>query len=369
VLFHGWVGVDLFFVLSGFLITRILVETREDPRYFRQFFIRRALRIFPLYYGVLAVLFLIVPWVLKLRHEYMSHSLRYLYLHQEWYWTYTVNVLQGLKPVASDRAWAGHFWTRAIEEQFYLFWPLVVWLVPPNRLSRVCVGLILSAFIGRLALGATGHVFFAYVMTPTRMDSLAAGALIAVLWRTSAGAAVVKRYYPVVGLGAGAVALAAHVESGTTISMTMVSVGLTANAVGAAALVAALVDANRWVGWLSSRPLRFLGRLSYGAYVYHLPIITLLSPIRERLHAAGSTSPVADLAMHAVWILIVFVATLIVAMLSYRVIEQPILALKERWAPSNAEARVVVPPGPILVASRLGPMSAATAEVSDVTQG
>jgi peptidoglycan/LPS O-acetylase OafA/YrhL len=181
VLFNGWVGVDLFFVLSGFLITRILCETRDEPGYFRRFYVRRSLRIFPIYYLFLAILFLVVPLILRLSHEEMSTSLRDLIDRQGWYWSYLVNVLQASNHAAIDRQWSAHFWSLAVEEQFYLFWPAVVLLVPRRQLATLCVAIVLFALAGRIWIASGTNPFTAFVSMPTRLDALAAGAFVAAL--------------------------------------------------------------------------------------------------------------------------------------------------------------------------------------------
>src|SRR6202050_676720 len=112
---YGTLGVDLFFVLSGFLITGILWDSKGDPRFFRNFYVRRTLRIFPLYYAVLAVLFLVLPQIPVLFPTALGESAK----HQAWVWSYLTNVY-----VALRERWAlpyvSHFWSLAVEEHFYL---------------------------------------------------------------------------------------------------------------------------------------------------------------------------------------------------------------------------------------------------------
>jgi peptidoglycan/LPS O-acetylase OafA/YrhL len=119
-------GVDLFFVLSGFLITGILLDTKDGPDYFRNFYARRFLRIFPLYYATLAATFLLIPAVR---------------LDAVWYWTYLINYR--FADVGWPRvAYLGHFWTLAVEEQFYLVWPALVFFVPRRVLPWLCVAAV-----------------------------------------------------------------------------------------------------------------------------------------------------------------------------------------------------------------------------------
>ena len=179
----GWCGVDLFFVLSGFLITGILYDSRENPRYFRNFYARRTLRIFPLYYAVLlsvaALLFL--AWLLVPRLWLAQPKLGELAAVQPWLWTYTTNiaVAKGI-PVPL----VAHFWSLAVEEQFYLVWPLVMFALPKRAMAPVALSLATAALFIRLGLTYAGWSDGAiYVLTPCRMDSLAAGALAAILMR------------------------------------------------------------------------------------------------------------------------------------------------------------------------------------------
>ncbi len=129
---YGTYGVELFFVLSGFLITGILYDAHNKPHYFRNFYMRRLLRIFPLYYGVLALVFFVAPLIPLLR----GPMLDYLADRQAWAWLYGVNVYIGM-----DGDWSfsylDHFWSLPVEEHFYLFWPLVVFLLA--RRPRVLI--------------------------------------------------------------------------------------------------------------------------------------------------------------------------------------------------------------------------------------
>src|SRR5690242_3161095 len=119
---YGVLGVDLFFVLSGFLITGLLLDAKGKPHYFRNFYARRTVRIFPLYYLVLFLLLVVLPAVIAVPPA-LAHARR----EQAWLWTYTSNFY-----IASKASWAlgyvSHFWSLAIEEHFYLLWPLVVFL-------------------------------------------------------------------------------------------------------------------------------------------------------------------------------------------------------------------------------------------------
>ena len=175
---YGSYGVELFFVLSGFLITGILYDTHNEPHYFRNFYMRRLLRIFPLYYGVLALVFFVAPLIPLLR----GPTLDYLVDRQAWAWLYAVNIY-----IAKHGEWSfsylDHFWSLAIEEHFYFFWPLVVFVLArrPRALIAVSLATALCAMLARLTGSLMGLSWWTtYTLTPFRLDGLALGAFLAV---------------------------------------------------------------------------------------------------------------------------------------------------------------------------------------------
>jgi peptidoglycan/LPS O-acetylase OafA/YrhL len=169
----GWVGVDLFFVLSGFLITGILVDTKNNERFFSAFYGRRLLRIFPLYYIMLMAYFWVGPFLsADLAQQYSS-----MREHQSWFWFYLSNWLFSS---ASETIPGLYFWSLAVEEQFYMVWPLLVWLTTTRSMFFLSLGLIGFSFGIRLILmlGFDYSAASVYYMTLTHMDGLAVGACI-----------------------------------------------------------------------------------------------------------------------------------------------------------------------------------------------
>lgn len=179
----GWVGVDLFFVLSGALITGILLDSAGNPHYFRHFYWKRVLRILPLYYLLLILSFYVLPHVpFKELARFSTADVDPLY-----YWLF----LSNFSIAALEGTPGAHHnimditWSLAIEEQFYLLWPLLVSRCTPRKLAWVSVGLILFSIVLRLVMQRMGFApYTIYAITPTRLDGLAAGALIAIGLRT-----------------------------------------------------------------------------------------------------------------------------------------------------------------------------------------
>ena len=161
----GQTGVTLFFVLSGFLITRILLATKKNKNYFKSFYIRRALRIFPLYYLYLISIFVIVPYF---THNYVSLKLHWTY------WIYLQNFAITFNWLHSEPT---HFWSLAVEEHFYFFWPLLIYFLNQRQLIRVIAVIIIVSLICRILLLNNGYEVFYF--TFTNMDALAIGSLIA----------------------------------------------------------------------------------------------------------------------------------------------------------------------------------------------
>ncbi len=175
----GQTGVDLFFVLSGFLITGILFDTRSSRRYLLNFYGRRTLRIFPLYYGSLVLFLIALPRLVDFRATGLPSV---------WFWTFSTNVAvtQGFDPGG-----LGHYWTLAIEEQFYLVWPLVVWTLGRTALIRLCLASLVVAAALRVLVES--HGISCFELTFCRIDTLLLGALIALLARSPQGLAVYAR--------------------------------------------------------------------------------------------------------------------------------------------------------------------------------
>ncbi len=192
--FQGWIGVTLFFVLSGFLITGILYDAKGQSHYFRNFYARRTLRIFPLYYGILGVeLLILLAIMLGSPHAWAHlHNPRKLWAAMPWLWTYTTNIGQSFFHV--DTVLQNHFWSLAVEEQFYLVWPALVFLLSGKEILRACAALIALAFATRLALVAAGDPTSAYGLTPCQFDALGLGAMVAILSRDASHFASLKRY-------------------------------------------------------------------------------------------------------------------------------------------------------------------------------
>lgn len=334
---YGIWGVDLFFVLSGFLITGILYDAKETPRYFRDFYVRRTLRIFPLYYGVLFLLFAVLPSATRLYPTGLAESAH----HQAWLWTYTTNIY-----LARASGWAlpyvSHFWSLAVEEHFYLIWPVVVRFASRRALLLICAAAAVFALGLRSALSFAGAGDVALVaLTPCRLDALCIGASLAIAVR-AVGLERVARVgrplllvFPALVLGASTW----HAAWGRLPEVVLPLRGtLVALSFGALLVAALVAPAKSWgTRLLLSRSMRYLGKYSYGLYVFHGVIAYALQERR----ALDQLSPAIGSHLAALVLLALFGAgvSLLVAVASYELFEKHFLRLKDRLAPSGGGAR------------------------------
>jgi peptidoglycan/LPS O-acetylase OafA/YrhL len=326
----GWIGVQLFFVLSGFLITGILLDERGQPRFFRDFYIRRIVRIFPLYYLVLFVRFAILPRFLPDTAVPVELAIGFWLYVSNW----TDLVTHGVNGF-------GHFWSLAVEEQFYLAWPLAVARLGARGLAWGCGALIALSGIARLVIYARGvNPQWLYMSTITRADALAFGALVAIAIREVRARAVLVRYHRQVGAAAAValVAIMAYAHGLSRYQTFVETAGYAILAILFAAGIARIVldDTRTRPRWAMNTVLRAAGKYSYAAYVFHPLIkVSFLYCARSWLVAHGT--------LELWWMDLGFVATCIalsfvMARLSYAVLEGPLLRLKERWAPRAARA-------------------------------
>jgi len=337
---YGSYGVELFFVLSGFLITGILYGTHNEPHYFRNFYMKRLLRIFPLYYGVLALFFFVAPLIPLLR----GPTLDYLVDRQAWAWLYAVNIY-----IAKHGEWSfsylDHFWSLAIEEHFYFFWPLVVFVLArrPRALIAVSLGTSLGAMLARLIGSLIGLSWWTtYTLTPFRLDGLALGAFLAVTARQPRGLERLVRALPLVmAVAGGLLALTfvwTRLVSREGLELVLpVRAALILILLGCL-LVWALIAPERSATsrFFCSRSMVFLGTYSYGLYVYHHFISYYLAINRTDLElAAWLGSHSAAVALQAT---LGASASLALAYLSYELFERRFLKLKRRFATAKESA-------------------------------
>lgn len=305
----GYMGVDIFFALSGFLITRILIAERGQPKAWRHFWIRRVLRIFPIYYLLTAIIWVTAPGP-----------------EMPWVATYTSNFyFLGDEP----RSYLAHTWSLAVEEHFYLVWPFVVLLAT----RRVAMALIIGVLIP-LAFAAAYWVIRNYTpvqsltvvghITPTRILTLSLGSLLAF------GEGFLSRHRLSTGLAALALIPAGYALGyfGFKLPMlrpltvlwllvggALMSTGIT--------LLCIQLDGAKALGWggFIARPLRAIGRVSYGLYLYHFPIMLAFAP---RMLAAQGPARYG-------WLALSIALSGMAALVSYRLIERPILLWAKRF--------------------------------------
>jgi len=337
---YGSYGVELFFVLSGFLITGILYDGANDPHYFRNFYMRRVLRVFPLYYGVLALVFFVAPLIASLR----GPALDYLVDRQAWAWLYAVNIY-----IAREGSWSfsylDHFWSLSVEEHFYLFWPLVVFALArrPRALIAVCLTTALCAVLARVAWSLMGlNWWTAYTLTPFRMDGLALGAFLAVMARQPKGLERLAQALPL-AVTAGGALLALSFLWTRLIPQEGLEMVLPVRAALVLLLLAcfvlwALIAPERSVTsrLLCSRFMGVLGTYSYGLYVYHHFISYYLTSNGTDVALAGWLgSHGAAVALQAT---LGASASFALAYLSYELFEKRVLRLK-RWFDTPGKRR------------------------------
>jgi peptidoglycan/LPS O-acetylase OafA/YrhL len=316
-------GVDLFFVLSGFLITGILFDAKADRHFFRNFYMRRALRIFPLYYGVLFVVVvflpLAAPWVAAL----YAQSSR----DQGWLWLYGTNFL-----LAWNESWLldgfSHFWSLAVEEHFYLVWPLVIFFLSRRAAMSACVVCIVVAVSCRTPLHWSGHYVAVEVLTLCRLDVLAIGAWIALAVRGPGGVRSLVPWARWVAAGSAVflVGLFGRDKGVGGLGHTLYPCFF-----GAVILLAITTAPAGPVGRFWNSPvLRFFGKYCYGWYVFQgllYPLLFLALPPEDLAVRFGS--PLLGRVLFILWGASLSLA---VALLSWHLYEKHFLKLKDLFA-------------------------------------
>jgi peptidoglycan/LPS O-acetylase OafA/YrhL len=317
----GWMGVDLFFVLSGFLITGILYDTAHAEHRVRNFYARRALRIFPLFYAVLFGLLLLTP-VLHM-HWRPEHLLYFFYLS---------NIDHLLAPdfqLPSRWVNLGHLWSLAVEEQFYLLWPFVVWRVK-NRttLLRIILGVLVAGPILRALLLATGmDALEMSRLLVARADSLLFGGGVALLARGPSPDRIPTGKILIISVSL--LAILSYLAHGPEASSVWIAtVGYTAIAMCCASLIFLAQEGSNWVTAFFDRPLlRFFGRYSYGLYLFHGLYFVYLRHLSGRIELLMHSGLLAQLLIAVFG----FLFSIAMAVLSYHFFEAPILTLKRRF--------------------------------------
>jgi peptidoglycan/LPS O-acetylase OafA/YrhL len=346
----GWAGVQLFFVLSGFLITGILVDTKRvlpGGKFFIKFYGRRLLRIFPLYYFYLLLVFLISLGLFNLGA--LSRKMELFWQHLPYALTFTYNFFYVVAKEPS--MFLSHFWTLSVEEQFYVIWPLLIFLTPERSYKKLFLGAIAFGLLFRVGFTiayevyqfpwvAQGAAHGLYPITLSHMDAFGMGALISQykLPRSTRQFAVLAVLLPIIGFAAQYLATGSFGPlHGLGYPYLMENAyqyiwgylllnyffGVTIDAVAREGLFRRV---------LTLKPLTYIGKISYGLYVYHLGTIFLI----YRLLGPEINLPL-PLAKFILMVL-EFVVVFIIASISYRYLEKPILNLKDKYFPIPKEA-------------------------------
>jgi peptidoglycan/LPS O-acetylase OafA/YrhL len=320
----GWIGVTLFFILSGFLITGILWDSFDQPHWWRNFYARRILRIFPLYYGSIALVLLAATFVGTFRQASVLIWIPLLFLQN------MPHLIDLVDHIASPLA-LFHFWSLAVEEQFYLIWPFVLFLQRRSR-SRAqifCLAVFFFACLFRLLIWklAPNPGRFAEFLV-SRSGELAAGGWLALAYRGPAWFRV-QQFAPVAAVAGLAGFLASGLLSGafeTTGRLQMVfglpCITVCFSAVLVLAMQPGIVQRCAEATWL-----RWLGGISYGIYVFHMLFLSVFVAINHKLFGERS-----QLVSNAGLLLIAAVGSISMAWLSFHFFETPFLRLKDRFA-------------------------------------
>lgn len=336
----GYLGVDIFFVLSGFLITRILLADRHKPKALKNFLIRRFLRIFPIYYLTIFVLLFVFPG------EYLLYSFFYL---SNYYFAFVYTDPELFKTPLS------HGWSLAVEEHYYLVWPLVVMWLPVAVSRRIALWVIiplaiLSAIVTILIANPELATELIYRGSHYRAMSLSIGAMFAYherwlrahparLWLIVA--AFVLPAFVIVPAGKFIPALETWYPLAKMLGFGVLSAGV----------VLAILAIDAWEGpvkWLfSNAPVRYIGRISYGLYLYHFPIFILGFGLREG-YPNEQTPTLTNAAL--AWAI-----TFAVASASFFLIERPLLKLKNRYRTTVPSPEPAAQPGASIVSTAQRP--------------
>lgn len=321
----GWAGVSLFFCISGFLITGILLGAKEQqlPIYLKRFFIRRALRIMPVYYGYLAVAF-ILRRILAGNNE---GALSYVFYFNNYY------------QAASEFKHSmllNHLWSLAVEEQFYLVWPFVVYLLSTSRIRQVCLIMVLAApFVRWSTVAWTGNIYWEYASLLANMDMLAMGALLATVdfkdaprlgmeWMATLFSGVIALAALIIRIGYANLGSPQSWIGSVESHFMTTAVGLCCMLL----LVSALSYSPCRI-FFSFRPLVWIGKISYGIYLFHILVFTVLDycgtaflGIQKQIQAP-----------YVVLVILKIASVVGLAALSHKYFENKILVLKEKLAP------------------------------------
>ena len=352
----GWAGVDLFFVVSGFLIAGILIDSRSDPDYFRNFYARRILRIFPLFYLLVGGMMLAFP---AAGHEAFVREAG----SPLWYLFQLGNVPESL--LGRDPPyWLAPVWSLAIEEQFYLTFPLLIRYCEPARLGRwlaVIAGIALATRLVTTAL-IPDRERIQYLFTVCRLDTIAIGCLLAVFVRSEryqVWRARLPRVLVPVAVAAAAILFVTQLDRTTWFGRTF---GYDVVALGFVSVVLLVLEYRDQPATAALRfvPLRYLGKLCFGLYLLHRPADTLVTELIARAGLDGDS---------LWWLPVKIAAATVLATISWRLVERPFLRLKQRFTarPRGLGAGGALAATVALLAACQSPTSAASMDTSNMT--
>jgi len=312
----------LFFGLSGFLITGILVDARGSGSYFRAFYARRVLRILPAYYGFLLVAFVILPAL----HLGAGDNYMLARQHQGWYWLHLTNVMMSLGAAGRGPYPGTLFWSLAVEEQFYLLWPAIVALCSVRTLRRVCIaGIFACAILRILGVLADVPALTLSVLPITRGDTLFVGGLLAIEYRRgslSRWLGAVKVAAPLAALTIiGLMIFYNQLDYGDSGTAMFGSIAITI--LGASAVIVGIASPrSTFAKILPSGFLRFFGRYSYAIYIVHTAVLAALDYYRP-------FAQVASIGGQLLWAVAYVGFSTGIAMLSWHLVEKHFLRLKK----------------------------------------
>jgi Predicted acyltransferases len=301
----GQTGVSLFFVLSGFLITRILLSTKNSPNYFYNFYIRRALRIFPLYYLVLIIYYFVLPLI------FQSPSVPFN--QQVYHWLYLQNF-------AKTFEWSyqgpGHFWSLAVEEHFYMFWPFTIFFLNNKKIIASCIAIVVFAILCRVILVSNNYEVFYF--TFCRMDELAIGALLAFFELRNKLVAKNANKFLLLGIAILIPTITVwtfFTGSHNPILQVIKYLLLSFTYFSIVGYVVSVRESHPVKKLLGLKPLIFSGKISYGLYVFHPLVYVNVSKFIKTSNIAFD-------------FVIMFTLTYLVASASFYFFEERFLKLK-----------------------------------------